>query len=63
MIGVMPDTEAVWEKDGKWVGYVEGARPWIRQTDEPWTLADALNNVQSVLVAWLRGLGYEVQIA
>jgi len=30
---------------------------------EPWTLTKALNSVQTALVEWLRGLGYEVKIA
>lgn len=69
-VGVTPDTFAVWEKDNQLVSeHVEGARPWIRRQDEyerqedPSTLADALNSVQSVLVKWLRSLGYEVKIA
>ena len=30
---------------------------------KPWTLTDALRQVQSALVEWLRGLGYSVTIA
>ena len=65
-VGITPYTDAVWEAEGierHDFDDIPGAQPRIRRGKVTWTLADALNSVQSVLVKWLRSLGYEVKIS
>ncbi len=62
-VAVDPYTEAALDGDGKprITSFAEAVQRY-NLYHTPWTLTDALRQVQSALVMWLRRLGYEVTI-